>query len=71
MEKKTITNIARLRRSVNGNPRWRLTFDDGTVACTAPDAMCAFLVVAPDHEGRTVGVEINHMGRITALDYDR
>ncbi len=71
MEQKTITNIVRLRSTAMGNPRWRVTFDDGTVACTAPDVMCALRVVAPEDEGRTVGVEINHMGRIVALEYDR
>jgi hypothetical protein len=34
-----IAAAARLRNSANGNPRWRITFTDGTVAETKPDSM--------------------------------
>ncbi len=39
---KTITRVDRERNSKNGNPRYLVTFDDGTSARTAVDAAVAY-----------------------------
>lgn len=39
---KTITRLERLSNSRNGNPRYRLHFDDATSALTQTDSACAY-----------------------------
>ena len=41
-ERKRISTLERMRLSTNGNPRFRVTFTDGTVATTQVDSGLAY-----------------------------
>jgi len=40
----TIIGLERMNCSRNGNPRFRIIFDDGTTATTAPDASLSYSI---------------------------
>jgi hypothetical protein len=66
---KVIDSIVRLRSSVNGNPRYEITFTDGTVARTASDHQFATFVENQGmRNGDTVRVEINGKGTISHME---
>lgn len=77
IETLTISAIERERNSVNGNPRYRVSFagtgtgDDyqpGPVALTSSDAGCAYEIGNPGYRvGDTVRVEFTKAGRIACL----
>jgi len=65
---KTIDHYERLRSSVNGNPRFRFTFTDGTVLDSQSDAGWAYAVGNPGmREGSTVAMEFTRAGRISIM----
>jgi len=65
---KTIERYERLRSSVNGNPRFRFTFTDGTVLDSMSDAGWAYAVGNPEmREGSTVTLELTRAGRIRVM----
>ena len=65
---KTIERYERLRSSVNGNPRFRFTFTDGTVLDGMSDAGWAYAVGNPEmREGSTVALELTRTGRIRIM----
>jgi len=60
----TIESIERLRRSANGNPRFRVTFTNGLVAQTATDSMVAYALDNSDYLGVPLTVTFTKSGRI-------
>ena len=66
---RVIESYTRLNNSVNGNPRYRITFADGLTAQTASDHSFAYGVGNPDmREGSTVRVEFTRAGRISHMN---
>jgi hypothetical protein len=69
---KTIERFDRLNCSVNGNPRYRVTFTDGAVLDSMSDASWCYAVGNPGMRvGSTVAIEtragrIRHMTNIPA-----
>lgn len=55
----------RMPSSVNGNPRYRVTFTDGTSAPTQPDSGWAYGAENPEHLGVPLEVHYNGRGHIT------
>jgi hypothetical protein len=65
---KTITCYERLRSSVNGNPRFRFTFTDGTVLDGMSDAGWAYAVGNRDmREGARVSMTLSRAGKIRTM----
>ncbi len=52
--KKSGMSLERLRNSVNGGPRWRATFSDGTSFETAPDAQVGHTIENSEFRGDVV-----------------
>lgn len=68
-ERKTIASYTRMPSSHDGNPRYRITFSDGTDAALAPNVAVAYEIGNPDmREGCAVDVTYNGRGTI---DYMR
>jgi hypothetical protein len=49
----------------NGNPRYRLTFDDGTSAPLQPDSSIAYGINNPEYRSGPVRVTFNGRGHVT------
>jgi hypothetical protein len=64
-ETKTIVGIDRMSSSRNGNPRYRLTFDDGTSAPLQPDSSIAYGINNPEYRSGPVRVTFNGRGHVT------
>jgi hypothetical protein len=64
--RKRIVQLDRMRNSVNGNPRFRVHFSDGTSAPTSVDAGCAYGI--ENRENRENDVMVHFSGRGT-IDY--
>jgi len=58
-------SFERMPSSRNGNPRFRVTFTDGTSAPTMPDTMWAYGAANPEHIGVELEVHYNGRGHIT------
>jgi hypothetical protein len=58
-----IDSAERLYNSVNGNPRWRVTFTDGTSALTMSDASVNY-DIEPRNAAQKLTVTFTHSGRI-------
>lgn len=69
--RKRIGKLDRMQNSRNGNPRWRVTFTDGTVAATEPDAMIAYALNNPEYRDVDVDVTFNGRGWITSVEVAR
>ena len=68
MSTKTIAHYYRLHSSVNGNPRYRFTFTDGSSHDSMSDAGWCYGVGNPGmREGSTVTVELTRAGRIRVM----
>ncbi len=65
--RKSGRTLARLRNSTYGNPRWRVTFDDGTVFDTAPDAQVGYSIGNPEFNGDVV-ITVDGRGRIVGIE---
>jgi hypothetical protein len=66
MQSKIILRIDRERNSGSGNPRFRFTFTDGTMAKSSPNAGWAYAVGNRWlREGSSVSIELNKRGDIT------
>lgn len=66
---RTIESITRLKSSVNGNPRFRIDFTDGSSAQTQSDAMFGYAVGNPGmREGSRVSVRFTRAGRISHMN---
>ena len=64
----TISSLERLKLSTNGNPRFRVTFTDGTVAQTQTDSSIAYAIENPEYRGVPVKVSFTAAGRIWDLE---
>lgn len=64
----TIIALERLRLSVNGNPRFRVTFDNGTVAQTETDASIGYSIENPEYRDVPLRVFTTKAGRIWNLE---
>lgn len=62
---KTIAELDRMNNSVNGNPRYRVKFTDGTDATTQPDASVAHDLPNPEFKGVPVTFTVNRARQIT------
>jgi hypothetical protein len=67
VEIKRIDFLTRLNCSVNGNPRYRVAFTDGSVAITSSDASCAYGIANPEMRG-DLRVTFTRAGRIEMLE---
>jgi hypothetical protein len=56
----------RMRSSVNGNPRWQVTFDDGSHWPTAPDSSCAYGINNSELDGE-VQILLNSRSNIVDI----
>lgn len=63
----TIESLERLRLSVNGNPRFRVRFTNGTVAITQTDGSVGYEIDNPEYRDVPLLVEFSRGGRITAV----
>lgn len=64
---KTITRAERLNNSVNGNPRYRLHFDDATTALTQSDSACAYELQNHAMIGGTFEFTLTRAGRVCGI----
>ena len=64
-EQKTILSYERMKSSVNGNPRYRVVFTDGTIAPMMPDSGTSYEIGNSDmREGCRVEVDFTPSGKI-------
>ena len=63
----TILTIERERSSRNGNPRWRVTFDNGTSMRTEVDGSVGYGIENRENRAGPVDVWIDRRGNITYL----
>ena len=59
-----IESLTRLTLSVNGNPRFRVHFTDGTVAQTMSDASLGYCIENPEYRGVPLTVTFTVHGKI-------
>lgn len=64
---KTIHQRVRLNNSVNGNPRYRLDFSDGTSATTQSDSYCNYDVENLAKRGATLELTLTRAGRVCGI----
>lgn len=62
-----ISRIDRMRSSANGNPRYSVTFTDGTSAPTGVDASVGYEINNPEYRDVPLRVEFNGRGSIVAV----
>ena len=60
-----VKEIETLNCSVNGNPRYRVTLDDGTETITSSDSACVYSIPNYARNGRAIMVEFTRAGRIS------
>lgn len=63
-EVKTIASLERLKFSANGNPRFKVTFTDGTVAQTQTDGQIGYTLENSEYRDVRVKVFYTRAGRI-------
>ena len=67
-----IIHAKRLRNSVNGNPRWDITFTDGDLGSwtyrTSSDAMCNYDVENLLHTKDLVNVYVTRANRVCVIE---
>lgn len=64
---KTVVRAERLHNSVNGNPRYRLHFDDATSALTQSDSACAYEITNYPVNGRPLELTLTRAGRVCGI----
>lgn len=68
---RTIDRLERLNNSVNGNPRYRVYFTDGSFAVTSSDAACSYdLPNIMRHTEPEVTITWTKAGRIAMIDFE-
>jgi hypothetical protein len=60
-----IESLERLNNSVNGNPRYRVHFTDGTVADTQSDASLNYGITNPEYRDVPLRVTFTRAGKIS------
>lgn len=64
----TITALERLQNSVNGNPAWKLTFEDGSFTRTQSDASISYSLPNPEFRDVPLIVSFTRAGRVWNLE---
>jgi hypothetical protein len=64
---KTIIRAERLNNSVNGNPRYRLYFADGSAHTTQSDSACTYDVENLAKHGATLELTLTRAGRVCRI----
>jgi hypothetical protein len=67
MTVRRIDYLTRLTNTVNGNPRFRVHFTDGSSAVTSSDASFAYGLGNPENLDNDVEVTFTKAGRISDL----
>lgn len=67
MARRTVSSLTRLNNSVNGNPRFRVHFTDGSSAITTSDAMFCYGIQNPEMRDTELEVEFTRAGRIAHM----
>lgn len=62
---RTIASVERARNTADGNPRFDVTFTDGTTARTAPDSQVGHYAENSEWIGVPLEVRTNEAGEIT------
>lgn len=68
---RTINYVKRLNNTVDGNPRYRVHFTDGSSALTKSDASCAYDIqnlTHSRHEGQALIIGWTRAGRIETIE---
>lgn len=65
--KRRLIEVTRLRNSNNGNPRFRLLFEDGSTYRTKTDANINHTISRETHEGRWVELQTDTNRDVIAL----
>lgn len=63
-----IASVTRLKNSVNGNGRFKITFDDGSSAITQTDSSVSYDVENLSRYEGDLEVKFSRAGRIVSLD---
>jgi hypothetical protein len=53
---------------VNGNPRYDISFDDGTIATSQSDASFCYAINNPEFRNRQVEVTFTRAGRVAHIE---
>lgn len=61
---KTIASLERLKLSTNGNPRFKVTFTDGSVAQTRTDGQIGYTLENSEYRDVPVKIFFTRAGRI-------
>lgn len=61
----TIIALERLRNTVNGNPRYRITFDNGLAAVSQSDAGFTYAITNPEYRDTPLDVTLTRAGRVS------
>ena len=64
---RTMVRAERENRSVNGNPRFTMHFDDGYCVKTAPDASCAYGLENKGNFGVPLVLTVDGYGNVTTF----
>lgn len=64
---RTIASIKRLNTSALGNPRFRVTFTDGSIAQTQSDASISYSIENREYRDVPLEVTFSRAGRIVDL----
>lgn len=64
----TIASLERLKLSVNGNPRFKVTFTNGLVAQTQTDGSVGYSIENSEYRDVPVLVTFTKAGRITDVE---
>jgi hypothetical protein len=59
-----IAHLERLSSSVQGNPRYRVTLEDGRVFTTQSDGQVGYLIGNPEYRGVPVMLSLTRAGRV-------
>lgn len=66
MTTRRVSSLTRLNNSINGNPRYRVLFTDGSSAVTKSDAAFCYGIDNPEMRGEVI-VKYSRGGRITDM----
>lgn len=65
-----IDALERMTNTVNGNPRYRVRFTDGSSALTQSDASISYGIGNPEYRNRPVRVWFTRAGRVWDVTLD-
>lgn len=62
-----VVSTTRLNNSVNGNPRYTVVFDDGSVIETQSDSAINYGITNPEYRDQPHDAELSRAGRLVYL----